>query len=103
MPIPPFAYRLGKPLPSALRARGKAARRPSPHNPDGLTKAQVGCAPWRLLDEDEIRHRISTLAIESWVHIESRWHASDYSGYRGNDPHLAYRTRLTRRQLAALP
>jgi len=74
--------------------------KPKTHNPDGLTRAQVGRRPWRLLDRDEIQPRCATRKIQSWSGELGCWIGRCF--FRGASPTLTYRTRLTRRQLAAL-
>lgn len=78
---------------------GVARMKPTPHNPDKLTKRQIGRAPWRLLDEGEIMCRARTKAIQCWISNEEKW-ADDV--WAGCLKFSTYRTRLTRRQLARL-
>jgi hypothetical protein len=74
-------------------------KKPRPHNPDNLTKKQVGRAPWRLLDEDEIKPRGLTKAIQAWAHQDLIWRKLPSRGVANL---LTYRTRLTRAQLRRL-
>jgi hypothetical protein len=77
-------------------------KKPRPHNPDNLTKKQIGRAPWRLLDEDEIKTRPSTLHIEAWLcddNGDDHWTEWPWIGSLAD---TTYRTRLTRAQLRRL-
>lgn len=71
-----------------------------PHNPDNLTREQVGVSEgWRLLDEDELNdHRISSSDIERWMVNSRSWSG----GYSGGSESSTYRTTLTRQELASL-
>lgn len=58
----------------------------TPHNPDHLTRDQIGKG-FRLLAKGEIgSHKKFSLVIEAW--IEASW---DSTGWRGCLPHVTYR------------
>lgn len=71
---------------------------PKPHNPDGLTPERVGVVDgWRLLDEDEIGGDKSVKELYCYsIHATTGW----YDNCVGNLPHLTYRTKLSRADLA---
>lgn len=71
------------------------------HNPHNLTNEQVEThLGWRLLDTDEIKARKQTYKeIEVWYYNGMQWNTDKC---QGNCRLNAYRTRLTREQLAAL-
>lgn len=78
----------------------KRTTKARPHNPDRLTRRQIGPRPWRLLDEDEIRNRSRWYKqIECWLKGGLIWEAM----WVGCVKNHTYRTRLTRSQLAKLP
>jgi hypothetical protein len=74
--------------------------KPRPHNPYNLTKKQIGRAPWRLLDDDELYSRMPTHLIQCWSTEGVCW--CDESVWQGNYRGNTYRTRLTRAQLRRL-
>lgn len=74
--------------------------KPKPHNPDGLTPAQVGKG-WRLLDRNEVKNRdVESREIEAFVGFPKRYWNSN--GWIGHEPSITYRTRLTRAELRRL-
>lgn len=84
----PLFFRLARP--DELIAPG--------HNPDKLTIEQVG-EGWRLLDEDEIKRRQTTISIQYWDSLHAFWSGLSQEG---RDANLTYRTKLSRAELAAL-
>ncbi len=80
-----------------------AKPKPTPHNPDNVTPAQLnprkGGKRWRLLDSDEVyRRKEIHKEIERWAG-DTRW---DDTHWCGDSVDCTYRTRLTRAELAKL-
>ena len=75
---------------------------PRSNNPHHLTVEQVGRG-WRLLDRDEVGSglRRASFHIQSWC--ASKWMGEEVGfAWEGANVGACYRTKLTRKQLAAL-
>lgn len=79
-------------------------KKPTPHNPDNVTPAQLnpkGDSGWRFLERDEIKRRQELSEhIEGWFANTDSW--DGHLPLEGCSKVITYRTRLTRAELAKL-